>query len=78
MTVTTRMANPSMLRERFAAAAAREPLNDLAPADRRELSRLLETAAELEDLPGRWQAALLAAEGATAPSSCCAHAHARG
>jgi hypothetical protein len=66
-----------MLRERFAAAAGREPLNDLAPADRRELAALLEDAAELEDLPGRWQAALLAAEGAGAPSACCAHAASR-
>jgi len=60
-----------MLRDRFAAAAGREPLNDLAPADRRELAVLLEDAAELADLPGRWQAALLAAEGAAAAPSCC-------
>jgi hypothetical protein len=56
---------------RFAAACDHEPLNALAPADRDELERLLERAVELEDLPGRWQAALLAAEGAVAPRHCC-------
>jgi hypothetical protein len=64
-----------MLRERFTAAAENEPLNDLAAADRRELDALLERVSRFEDLPGRWQAALLSAEVAQ-PSSghrpCCA------
>jgi hypothetical protein len=59
------------LRARFAAAAANEPLNALSAVDRTELELLLTRAAELQDLPGRWQAALLAAEGAAAPAGAC-------
>ena len=64
------------LRDRFAMAAAYEPLCDLSEADSHELDIVLAGADELEDLPGRWQAALLQAEAARAgqappPSSCC-------
>ena len=68
--------NPVMLlRERFAAAADREPLNALGEVDRRELDALLERLDELEELPGRWQAALLSAEAGQESSGhrpCCA------
>jgi hypothetical protein len=50
------------LAERVAAASSAEPLNDLSLRDRAELDELLATAEELEDLPGRWQAAVLEAE----------------
>lgn len=60
------------LRERFAAAAANEPLSDLAPGDRAELDQVLAACTELDELPGRWQAALLAAEaGGGAAGGCC-------
>jgi len=51
-----------MLAERFSAASAVAPLNDLAAPDRRELEALLASVDAFEDLPGRWQAALLTAE----------------
>ncbi|HWT24140.1 MAG TPA: hypothetical protein VN213_11595 [Solirubrobacteraceae bacterium] len=53
---------PPALAARFAAAAAFEPLSDLAPGDRAELAAVLAGTAAFEDLPGRWQAALLTAE----------------
>jgi hypothetical protein len=64
-------AAPAPLRERFAAAMASEPLSDLAPGDRAELDALLARCAALEELPGRWQAALLAAESGAAAAGCC-------
>jgi len=66
---------PAMLAERFAAASAAEPLNDLGADDRAELSALLARVDEFEDLPGRWQAALLTAEAGQDSSGqrpCCA------
>ena len=69
---------PLDLPRRFAAAAGYEPLSALSPRDRGELEALLAAGArELEDLPGRWQAALLASESAAAGmteafiGSCC-------
>ena len=69
---------PLDLARRFAAAAGYEPLSALSPRDRGELEALLAAGArELEDLPGRWQAALLASESAAAgitpafAGSCC-------
>jgi hypothetical protein len=60
------------LQDRFAAAMGSEPLSDLGPGDRAELDALLATCGSPEELPGRWQAALLAAEGGGAPAgSCC-------
>ena len=54
---------PPMLADRFAAAGAREPLNALGEPDRAELTALLLRVAGLRRVsPGRWQAALLAAE----------------
>lgn len=65
-----------MLAERFRAVADRLPLSDLGPADRQELASVLERTGAFEDLPGRWQAALLSAEHpAAAPPAaggCCA------
>lgn len=63
-----------MLAERFEAAAGHEPLSGLAPADAAELAAVLRRAERFEDLPGRWQAALLSAErpaADTSPSRCC-------
>lgn len=69
-----------MLAERFRAASDRPPLSALCPADRRELAALLEQEPAFEELPGRWQAALLGAEGPGAAASpdggCCGRAHA--
>ncbi|HEX8375154.1 MAG TPA: hypothetical protein VF606_08250 [Geminicoccaceae bacterium] len=62
------------LAERVQAAAALPPLSELAPADREELQREIARATALEDLPGRWQAAILAAESGEQPAtgkSCC-------
>jgi len=65
------------LRGRFARAAAAEPLCALSPAARAELDGLLGRARELDELPGRWQAALLRAEASlrgappSAGGSCC-------
>ncbi len=61
----------TMLAERFAAAASREPLNDLAETDRAELTALLLRAEDFDELPGRWQAALLAAEADAPPPRGC-------
>ncbi|MDA0184593.1 hypothetical protein OJ997_30100 [Solirubrobacter phytolaccae] len=51
-----------MLSARFSAASANEPLNALSEFDRAELTALLVDGSAFEDLPGRWQAALLRAE----------------
>ncbi len=64
---------------RFAAAAAHEPLSALSVGARAELAAVLAAGGGFEDLPGKWQAALLAAEaraaGATsAPRACCGDA----
>ena len=62
---------PPDLRARFEAADVRTPLSE---HQRAELDAVLSTARAFEDLPGKWQAALLAAEaGASpaAPGGCC-------
>jgi hypothetical protein len=65
-----------LLSERFDAASHSAPLNDLASHDREELASLLARVNEFEDLPGRWQAALLIAEDArTPPAHGCCHHH---
>jgi hypothetical protein len=66
--------NTSMLVDRFAAAADAAPLNDLGDSDRRELDALLSSVGEFEELPGRWQAALLSAEAqdSSGQRPCCA------
>lgn len=63
-----------VLADRFSAASASEPLNALSELDRAELTALLVNGTEFEDLPGRWQAALLRAEGAHSSGQrpCCA------
>ncbi|MDA0170049.1 hypothetical protein OJ998_13205 [Solirubrobacter taibaiensis] len=60
-----------MLADRFAAAGAREPLNALGEPDRAELSALLLRVEDFDELPGRWQAALLAAETGRGGQSGC-------
>jgi hypothetical protein len=65
------------LRGRFDAAAAYEPLSGLTASDAAELDALLTRVPAFDELPGRWQAALLRAEATRAgrapppPSSCC-------
>jgi hypothetical protein len=60
------------LRERFEAAEVRAPLSQHQQA---ELEAVLARAGTVEDLPGKWQAALLAAEAGTAPASGCCGNH---
>ncbi len=65
-----------MLDDRFGAASAHPPLAGLSDAAARELAREMAQASELEDLPGKWQAALLESEAAAAGAgprahSCC-------
>jgi hypothetical protein len=50
------------LADRVAAASGLAPLCELSSAQRAELDELLTAAGELEDLPGKWQAAVLEAE----------------
>jgi hypothetical protein len=50
------------LEERVAAVAALAPLAELSADQLAELDELLAGASELEDLPGKWQAAVLEAE----------------
>jgi hypothetical protein len=62
---------PPDLAARFAAAGVRGPLS---ARQCEELDAVLERARAFEDLPGKWQAALLAAEaGRPSPGggSCC-------
>jgi hypothetical protein len=69
----------SALAERIAAVGDVAPIGELSVADRTELDELVGDAEALEDLPGRWQAAVLEAElraggAAAAPShggGCC-------
>ncbi len=66
--------------ERVQAASSRLPLSALSPAASRELALALARAGALEDLPGKWQAALLEAEAArsaeAAPARRCCGGHA--
>ena len=62
---------PPSLRERFAAAAGGEPLSALSPDQLAELDAVLAAVGAFEELPGKWQAALLAAETGAAPSGGC-------
>ena len=62
---------PPSLRERFAAAAGGEPLRALSGEQRAELEAALAAVTAFEELPGQWQAALLAAETGAAPGGCC-------
>jgi hypothetical protein len=50
------------LAERIAAVTAVAPIGELSSADRAELDDLVGRAGDLEDLPGKWQAAVLEAE----------------
>ena len=52
----------SALAERIAAVTGVAPIGELSRADRTELEELVGRAEALEDLPGRWQAAVLEAE----------------
>jgi hypothetical protein len=66
--------------DRVQAASARLPLSALSPAASRELAVVLARAGSFEDLPGKWQAALLEAEAerpaGAAPARRCCGAHA--
>ena len=61
--------------DRFRSASVNPPLSDLSPAAGSELAAVLQVAERFEDLPGKWQAALLQAESclssAPAPRRCC-------
>ncbi len=61
--------------ERFSAAAGNPPLSQLSGPARAELGGVLTRAGSFEDLPGKWQAALLEAEAPPrsepAVRSCC-------
>jgi hypothetical protein len=50
--------------DRIEAAIARPPLSDVATSQLDELRELAADAAEIDDLPGKWQAAVLEAEQA--------------
>jgi hypothetical protein len=52
----------SALAERIAAVGTAAPIGELSAADRAELDELVVAADALEDLPGKWQAAVLEAE----------------
>ena len=66
------------LRHRFARAGRAEPLCALAPDAQAELAAQLDRVRDFDELPGKWQAALLRAEAASAGAplpdaggSCC-------
>jgi hypothetical protein len=67
------------LEERVAAVAALAPLAELSADQLAELDELLLAAADLEDLPGKWQAAVLEAElraaGEPPDGGGCGHCH---
>lgn len=50
------------LERRVTAAMAFPPLSEIGDEQRRELADVIRDAATVEDLPGRWQAAILQAE----------------
>ena len=50
------------LADRVAVVASLAPLAELSADQLAELDELLASAADLEDLPGKWQAAVLEAE----------------
>lgn len=52
----------TQLAERIAAVGAVAPIGELSAPDRAELDELAAGAEALEDLPGKWQAAVLEAE----------------
>jgi hypothetical protein len=62
-----------VLIDRVTAASGSPPLSQLSAADRAELEREVALASALEDLPGKWQAAVLSAEagGARSAGGCC-------
>ncbi len=68
---------PPTLRRRFELAAGGDPLDGLSAGHAEELDAILRAVDDFDDLPGKWQAALVRAEaavaGTPAPSSgsCC-------
>ena len=61
--------------ERVEAALHRPPLCEIGAAARAELDEVVAGADSFDDLPGKWQAAVLRAEGhcgADEPRGCCA------
>ena len=59
--------------ERVEAALRRPALCEISGAARAELDEVVASAGAFEDLPGKWQAAVLRAEGGAAgePGGCC-------
>jgi hypothetical protein len=56
--------------DRIAAALMRPPLSEVAADQRAELIELARDATDVDDLPGKWQAAVLEAESeAASPAS---------
>ena len=55
------------------AALGAPPLSQISAAQREELRGEVEAAEAFEDLPGKWQAAVLAAEGGEEEASRCCH-----
>ena len=54
-------------------ALDRPPLSEISAPARAELVELVAGADDFEDLPGKWQAAILRAEGAPGQESCGCH-----
>jgi hypothetical protein len=65
----------SLLAERVSAALRREPLAGISAAAQDELTAALTAAQDLEDLPGKWQAAILRAESAEPDAHSCGCCH---
>jgi len=61
---------PASLSERVSAALQHPPLSEISASARAELAAAVADAGELDELPGKWQAAILRAEGAEPGSHC--------
>jgi hypothetical protein len=57
------MASTELLSHRVGKVVAYPPLHDMSDLQRREFHLALLDADSFEDLPGKWQAAILKAEG---------------
>jgi hypothetical protein len=58
------MSRSAELTRRIEEALGHPPLSEIGADQRRELEEALRDADDFEDLPGKWQAAVLAAEQA--------------
>jgi hypothetical protein len=57
---------------RVQAALEHPPLSEISASAREELAEAVAAADDLDELPGKWQAAILRAEGADAGGHSCA------